>query len=169
MTHSSYVAVDRYLKRWSVPDSGSSQPHPWRRPPEDLEFPSDSDSSEMLHMPYPLVKQSSLPHDVKRDNRMMRMSSMLPRQLSADGTYRDRSKSQTAGSTEHIDSDSSLSSSDGDGVPFKSGSRSRGIRRKVHSRHKPNVLSMLTASEASKLWISTSHIFLMYFPSASYF
>ena len=153
-SHSSYVAVDRYLKRvsqWSVHDIGSSQPQPWRRPPEDLEFPSDSDSFEMLHTPYPLAKQSSLPHDVERDNRTKRLSSMLPRQLSADGTYRSRPKSQTAGSTEHIDSDSSLSSSDGDGVPLKSGSGSRDIYRKVHSRHQPNVLSMLTTSEASKL------------------
>ena len=153
-SHSSYVAVDRYLKRWPVLDSGSSQPNPLRTPPEDLVFPSDSDASdasEMLHTPYPLAKQSSLPLDVERDSRTMRMSSMLPRQLSADGTYRGWPKSQTAGSTEHIDSDSSLSSSDRDGVPLKSGSGSKGIHHKVHSRHKPNVLSMLTASEASKL------------------
>lgn len=153
-------AVDRYLKKVSHERSGLHShrrtPNPKSRPREDHMLSSDTDTSEVHsgHMQPVYVKQSSLPHDVERDNWKKRGTSMLPRQMSEDGTYRSRPKAQHAVGSEYVsDSDSSLSSSDWDRVPVATAvtprSRSRGSHHKSQSRKLPNALSVLTAQEAS--------------------
>lgn len=119
---------------------------------------TDSDASDVrpgrLETQHLYRKQYSLPHDVEHDNRKRVASSMLPRQLSEDGTYRSTPILRPRASDTYPDSDSSSFSNDRDEVPDAttdgSGSGSRGNQRRGQSRQQP-ALSMPTAQEASML------------------
>ena len=159
MTRIPFV-VGRYLKRVAHESFGlhshSRRHHPRSGPGQDHMLLYDSDTSEvhsghMQPMPHLFLKQSSLPHDVEPDARKKMGTSTFSRQMSEDGSrYRKRPKSRPA---MEFDSDSSLSSSNSDRRPVvitvSPSSRSRGIPRKSQSRKLPNVLSLLSAQEAS--------------------
>ena len=132
------VVVDRYLRRVARERSGLHS-HSRRHHPKSI------------HMQHLFIKQSSLPHDVEPYTRKKMGTSTFPCQRSEDGRYRRRPTSRSAVGSEYPNSDSLLSSSDG--VPVVTtvgpGTRSRSIPREGQSRKLPNVLSLLTAQEAS--------------------
>ena len=158
------VVVDRYLRRVARERSGlhshSKRHHPRTRTWEDHMLSSDTDASEVPsgHTQHLFIMQSSLPHDVEPYTR--KKTSTFTRQMSEDVRYRRRPISRSAVGSEYPNSDSLLSSSDG--VPVVTtvgpGTRSRSIPRKGQSRKLPNVLSLLTAQEASMYVVNNSRM-----------